>query len=108
MPSSTIFDKQPVDYRKSVITPGVPTVSIEALGYPPDLSSTRCSCSSFFLMCSTASWEKYSHYQICMRSFGASAPIKVRHLFLLIFTNSNLQDLYEHFGFTPDKVCLLV
>jgi len=69
MPSTTIFDQQPVDYRRSVIPPGVPTVSLEALA--------------------TYGWERYSHFQIGMTTFGASAPLKA---------------VMDKFGFTPDKV----
>jgi transketolase len=69
MPCTALFDKQSVGYRREVITPGVPTISVEALA--------------------TVGWEKYSHYQIGMRTFGSSAPY---------------QKLYDFFGFTPDKV----
>jgi len=30
MPSTSLFDRQPIDYRRSVLLPGVPTISIEA------------------------------------------------------------------------------
>jgi hypothetical protein len=33
MPSTTLFDRQPVAYRRQVLLPGVPVVSIECLGY---------------------------------------------------------------------------
>jgi len=69
MPSTTIFDKQTVEYRRSVLTPGVPVISIEALG--------------------VTGWERYAHFSIGMTSFGHSAPDK---------------DLFNKFGFTPDKV----
>jgi len=56
MPSTTLFDKQPVAYRRSVLTPGVVTISIEVL------------C--------VFGWEKYAHAHIGMTTFGASAPLK--------------------------------
>uniref|UniRef100_A0A7S2WU66 transketolase n=1 Tax=Mucochytrium quahogii TaxID=96639 RepID=A0A7S2WU66_9STRA len=69
MPCWKLFDKQSVEYKQSVFLEGVPVISVEALG--------------------TVGWEKYSHYQIGMTSFGASAPITA---------------LYDHFGFTPEKI----
>jgi len=56
MPSTSLFDRQPIDYRRSVLLPGVPTISIEAA--------------------STLGWEKYAHLPIGMKTFGASAPYK--------------------------------
>lgn len=69
MPCCELFNRQPVAYRRSVITPGVVTVSFEALA--------------------TLGWERYSHFQIGMTSFGASAPFEA---------------LYKHFGFEPEQV----
>jgi len=69
MPSTSLFDKQSVEYRRSVLTPGVPVISIEALG--------------------VTGWERYAHFSIGMTTFGASGPDK---------------DLFNKFGFTPDKV----
>jgi len=69
MPSTTLFDHQSVAYRRSILPPGVPIVSVEAL--------------------STYGWEKYSHFQIGMTTYGASA---------------NLADIMKHFGFTPQHV----
>jgi len=69
MPSTTLFDQQPVEYRRSILTPGVPVISIEAL--------------------SVTGWERYAHFSIGMTTFGASAPDK---------------DLFNKFGFTPEKV----
>jgi len=54
MPSTELFDKQSVSYRRSVITPGVFTISIEALA--------------------TFGWSRYAHASIGMTTFGASAP----------------------------------
>mmetsp|Transcript_5285 Transcript_5285/g.8300 ORF Transcript_5285/g.8300 Transcript_5285/m.8300 type:complete len:687 (+) Transcript_5285:50-2110(+) len=69
MPCCELFDEQSSNYRASVITPGVPTIAIETAG--------------------VQGWEKYSHYCIGMRSFGASAPIKA---------------VMKEFGFTTDQV----
>eukprot|EP01006_Ploeotia_vitrea_P017344 TRINITY_DN48450_c0_g1_i1.p1 TRINITY_DN48450_c0_g1~~TRINITY_DN48450_c0_g1_i1.p1 ORF type:complete len:693 (-),score=75.89 TRINITY_DN48450_c0_g1_i1:94-1893(-) len=63
-PSWDLFDKQPMEYKKQILPDGVPIVSVEAWA--------------------TTGWEKYSHIQLGMRSFGASAPGKV---------------CFEHFGF---------
>jgi len=68
-PSTSLFEKQSVAYRRSVLTPGVSVVSVEAS--------------------STFGWARYSHHQIGMTTFGASAPIDA---------------LLPHFGFTPPKV----
>ena len=69
MPCSDLFDEQPAEYQKQVFPQGVPVVSVEAAG--------------------VHGWERYSHYQIGMRSFGASAPYK---------------QLYTRFGFDPDQI----
>jgi transketolase len=56
MPCSEIYDEQPEEYKKSVLSPGIPIISIEALG--------------------VTGWDRYAHAHVGMRSFGASAPIK--------------------------------
>lgn len=56
MPSDSLFDQQTAAYRASVLVPGVPTISIEAL--------------------SVVGWQRYSHAHIGMTSFGASAPLE--------------------------------
>ena len=56
MPSTTLFDLQPVSYRRSIITPGVATISVEA--------------SAVF------GWEKYAHSSVGMTTFGASGPLE--------------------------------
>jgi len=56
MPSTTLFDRQPVAYRRSVIVPGVPSISVEAS--------------------SVMGWEKYSHGSVGMTTFGASGPLE--------------------------------
>ncbi|KAI9252396.1 transketolase [Phascolomyces articulosus] len=67
MPCSELFDEQSVEYRKSVLPAGLPVVSVEALG--------------------TFGWEKYSHAQVGMTSFGASGPAG---------------QLYKKFGITAE------
>jgi transketolase len=57
MPCTDLFDEQPRSYKQSVLTPGVPVVSVEALG--------------------VHGWERYAHAHVGMRSFGASAPYQV-------------------------------
>jgi transketolase len=56
MPCSEIYDEQPQEYKDSVLSAGIPIISIEALGI--------------------TGWERYAHAHVGMRSFGASAPIK--------------------------------
>ena len=56
MPSTTLFDQQSADYRRSVLPVGVPTISVEA--------------SAVF------GWEKYAHSSIGMTTFGASGPLE--------------------------------
>ncbi|KAI9496372.1 transketolase [Zychaea mexicana] len=57
MPCTELYDEQSDEYKKSVFTPGVPVISIEALG--------------------TWGWERYAHVRVGMRNrFGASAPYK--------------------------------
>lgn len=88
MPCTELFDQQPVDYRRSVLTPGVPVVRCVRSRANPRLLP-HCSPAVSVEALSVTGWERYSHHQIGMRSFGASAPIK---------------DAMSHFGFTPDKV----
>jgi len=73
MPSPELFDRQSVEYRRSILPPAVPVVSVEAL--------------------STFGWQKYSHFQIGMTTFGESAPY---------------QKVYEKFGFTPSQIATSV
>lgn len=56
MPSTTLFDLQTVEYRRSVFPIGVPVISVEA--------------SAVF------GWEKYAHASIGMTTFGASGPLE--------------------------------
>ncbi|KAI8891475.1 transketolase [Backusella circina FSU 941] len=67
MPCSELFDDQSDEYKKSVLPTGVPVIAIEALG--------------------KFGWERYSHAQIAMTTFGASGKIN---------------DLYKHFNITVD------
>ncbi|CEP14873.1 hypothetical protein [Parasitella parasitica] len=68
MPCSELFDEQSDEYKKKIFPLGVPVLSIEALG--------------------TFGWERYSHSQIGMHTFGASGPIK---------------ELYPHFKITAEN-----
>jgi transketolase len=54
LPCWELFDEQDDDYKKSVLTPGVPVMAVEA------------GC--------TLGWAKYSHAQVGVDTFGASAP----------------------------------
>lgn len=56
MPCSELYDEQSQEYKDTVLSAGIPIISIEALG--------------------VTGWERYSHAQVGMRTFGASAPIK--------------------------------
>jgi transketolase len=69
MPCWELFEEQSFEYKASVFPGGIPVVSVEAL--------------------STFGWERYSHVQIGMKTFGASAPIKA---------------LYKKFGFTAPAI----
>eukprot|EP00049_Salpingoeca_infusionum_P017648 m.353882 g.353882 ORF g.353882 m.353882 type:complete len:683 (-) comp16854_c0_seq1:188-2236(-) len=68
-PCWELFEEQDLAYKQSVFTPGTPVLSVEA------------AC--------TVGWQKYSHGQIGMSTFGKSAPGG---------------QLMEHFGFTADNV----
>jgi len=61
MPSTTLFELQSLEYRRSVITPGVPSISVEAL--------------------SVYGWERYSHFHVGMTTYGASAPYEACYEF---------------------------
>jgi transketolase len=54
MPSTDLFDEQPLEYKLSIIPEGVPVLSCEAL--------------------STKGWHEYSHVQHGMTTFGRSGP----------------------------------
>ncbi|CAO3591747.1 unnamed protein product [Absidia cylindrospora] len=69
MPCTELFDEQPCDYRSSILTKGIPVVSVEAL--------------------STFGWQKYSHAQVGMTTFGSSGQYT---------------DVYKFFKITPEHV----
>jgi len=72
MPCCELFDKQDKKYRDSVLTPNgkvVPVLSVEASA--------------------TLGWERYSHVQFGMVTFGASGPYK---------------DVYKKFGITTENL----
>ncbi|KAI8099359.1 transketolase [Halteromyces radiatus] len=69
MPCTELFDEQSRDYRVSVLKVGVPVVSVEAL--------------------STFGWQKYSHAQVGMTTFGNSGKYT---------------DVYALFKITPEHV----
>lgn len=69
MPCQDLFDEQSQEYKKSVFPEGVPVISVEASAID--------------------GWARYSHYQIGMRSFGASAPFK---------------ELYKRFGMDAPQI----
>ena len=69
MPCTELFDEQPIEYRRSVLEKGIPVVAVEAL--------------------STFGWQKYSHAQVGMVTFGSSGQYK---------------DVYEYFNITPKHV----
>ncbi|TFY71741.1 hypothetical protein EVG20_g1262 [Dentipellis fragilis] len=56
LPCWSVFDKQPEEYKLSVLRSGAPILSLEAL--------------------STAGWAKYSHEQYGLPAWGASGPYK--------------------------------
>jgi transketolase len=70
MPSWELFGHQSQEYRDSVLPPGVKArVSVE--------------------QASTMGWSAYAEFNIGMKTFGASAPLK---------------ELQKKFGFTPDAI----
>ncbi|KAH9254849.1 transketolase [Batrachochytrium salamandrivorans] len=69
MPCMDLFVEQSQAYHKQCFPENVPVVSVEAAGIE--------------------GWAKYSHVQLGLRTFGASAPIK---------------DLYKKFGLNPDQI----
>ena len=54
MPCWEAFEEQSPEYQISILGNGKPVMAVEAAA--------------------AHGWEKYSHAQICMRSFGTSAP----------------------------------
>ncbi|KAJ6546477.1 transketolase [Mycena vulgaris] len=72
LPCWLVFDQQDLEYRLSVLRSGAPILSLEAL--------------------STVGWERYSHEQYGLPSWGASGPyLKV----------------YEKFGITGSNIAVV-
>ena len=69
MPSVELFNQQPAEYKKTVLGEETPILGVEAG--------------------STQGWEKFTHYQMGIDSFGTSAPGS---------------KVYEHFGLTVEGV----
>lgn len=67
MPCSELFDEQSDEYKREVFPLDIPIIAIEALG--------------------TFGWDRYSHAQIGMHTFGSSGKA---------------EDLYKHFGITAE------
>ncbi|ETO35464.1 hypothetical protein RFI_01601, partial [Reticulomyxa filosa] len=67
-PCLELFAQQPLEYKKKLLGKGL-VISVEAA--------------------STSSWQKYSHYQIGVDRYGASA---------------NLKDIAKFFGFTDELI----
>ncbi|KAF7359558.1 Transketolase [Mycena sanguinolenta] len=72
LPCWLVFDQQPQEYRLSVLRSGAPILSLEAL--------------------STLGWERYSHEQYGLPSWGASGPY---------------QKVYEKFGITGSNIAIV-
>jgi len=69
LPDWFTFEKQSEEYKLSVFPDGAPIISVEVM--------------------TTLGWDKYSHEQIGINTFGASGPYK---------------DVYKYFGFTPEAI----
>jgi transketolase len=67
MPCAEVFNDQTQAYKESVFPDGAVSVSIEAM--------------------STMGWQRFTHAQVGLDTFGASGPYK---------------DVYKHFGLTPE------
>ncbi|KAF7338464.1 Transketolase [Mycena venus] len=72
LPCWLVFDQQDQEYRLSVLRSGAPILSLEAL--------------------STLGWERYSHEQYGLPSWGASGPY---------------QKVYEKFGITGSNIAVV-
>lgn len=88
MPCTELFDEQPEEYRKSVLAPGLPIISIEALGI--------------------TGWERYAHAHVGMKTFGASAPIKALYNKFNITVDATVEKAkkvvayYQKVGYVPE------
>lgn len=56
MPCWELFNKQPIEYQRSIFIPQIPSLSVEAA--------------------TTFGWSRYAHASIGMEQFGASGPYK--------------------------------
>ena len=68
-----VFDAQSEEYKKSVLGEGLPVIAVEAAA--------------------VGSWNKYSHVQVCMKTFGASGKggdlmSKVRTIYSMLTSAS--------------------
>ncbi|PSR88894.1 hypothetical protein PHLCEN_2v5043 [Hermanssonia centrifuga] len=72
LPCWSLFDEQPAEYRLSVLRSGAPILSVEAY--------------------STLGWQKYSHEQFGLPSWGASGPY---------------QKVYAKFGLTGPNIAVV-
>jgi transketolase len=81
MPCMELFEEQDATYKESVLTPGVPAMSVEA--------------SSIF------GWERYAHVHVGMTTFGASGPWKdvYKHFgFTVDAVAEKTKKLVAHYG----------
>lgn len=87
MPCTELYDEQPEAYKQSVFPPGVPVVSVEALG--------------------VWGWERYAHAHVGMRGFGASGPYEQLYKKFNITPEAVVQKSkttvahFEKLGFVP-------
>jgi transketolase len=71
MPCTELFDEQPLSYKTEVFPTGIPIVSLEAL--------------------STFGWQRYSHAQVGMTTFGASAvSSRIHAIYVVCDYNSDM------------------
>jgi len=69
MPCQELFNQQDIGYKNEIVNKDVPVITIEAS--------------------SINSWEKYSKNNMCIETFGESAPFK---------------EVYKHFNLTSAKI----
>jgi len=88
MPCWSLFDGQSAAYKQEVFPTGVPVISVEALA--------------------ATGWEKYSHVQVAMRSFGASGkgPALMEHFgFSVANVTSTAEKVVAHYkGAAPELI----
>lgn len=88
MPCSEIFDEQSEEYKKEVLIPGVPVVSIEAL--------------------TTFGWDRYSHTHVGLNSFGSSAKAQDLYKFFKITPEHTVEKAefiiqrFKKLGYVPE------